>query len=135
MACLNKKIKGFIANLGAKYFDLLKRYKNCFDKIHLLYIIIFNFLQAFASFIVLLMKKAYKDKRYGQMKSDNSSKHDHLDHSDENSASYAGHKHCVIQTYPPGTIVRKQPTSQCHVPKVNSSSSSQTRRLSRNFCC
>ena len=81
------------------------------------------------------MKKAYKDKRYGQMKSDDSSKRDHLDHSDENSASYAGHKHHVIQTYPPSTIVRNQPTSQGHAPKVNSSSSSQTRRLSRNFCC
>ena len=95
------------------------------------------FQQVFASVIVLLMKKASKDKRYGQIKSDDRSKRNH--HSYENTASYyAGHKYTVTQTYPPGTIIRNQPTSQCHAPKErvnNSNLTPQSRKPNSHFCC
>ena len=87
----------------------------------------------FESFIVLLMKKASKDERYGVMRND-----DH--HSHENMASsHDGRRQCMRETYPPSTIIRNQPTPQHHAveERVDPNSSPQPRRStgSSNFCC
>ena len=62
-----------------------------------------SFQQMFESFIVSLMKKASKDKRYGVMRND-----DH--HSHENMASHDEHRHRMRETYIPTWYYRKKST-------------------------
>ena len=91
--------------------------------------------QAFTSLVRKLMKKAAKDKRYGQtVREDDNSSHDHHGHSEHASG---GHwDNMAAQTYPPNAVImRNQPTS--HTPNngrnVTSNSIPQPTKLC--FCC
>ena len=87
---------------------------------------VISFQQMFESFIVSLMKKASKDKRYGMMRND-----DH--HSHENMPSHDGRRHCMGETYPPS--IRNQPTSRNYAPRERVDSNSFPQSRSSNCCC
>lgn len=90
---------------------------------------LFQHVQAFTSLVRQLMKKAAKDKRYGQVKEDDSSS---CDHSASAGHALGGHwDNMVAQTYPPNAVIRNQPTSHTPKRKVNSNSIPQPRKL----CC
>ena len=89
---------------------------------------VISFQQMFESFIVSLMKKASKDKRYGVMRNDDY-------HSHENMASHDGRRHRMGETYPPGTRIRDQPTSRSYVSRERVDPNSFPRSRSSNCCC
>lgn len=81
----------------------------------------------FESFVVSLMKKASKDKRYGVIRNGDSTKH-------ENPASSPGQLiYPMGETYPP-TLIREQPTLPSHDPKKGDLSP-QSRSSNFKICC
>ena len=83
--------------------------------------------------IVLLMRKAAKDKRYGADQKEEGN-HDH--HTHENTVSGG---RMAATTYPansyPGTMTRNQPTSRSSTGRSDSNSTPQTPKSNGCFYC